>query len=67
MIISYWLVNADRSRVKQFTENTNDEDQFFKYMFIDSGKVNFRWAKEPPVMTSREELKIEFARNEWEN
>tara|TARA_B100000941_G_C27960201_1_gene281215 strand:- start:186 stop:296 length:111 start_codon:yes stop_codon:yes gene_type:complete len=36
-------------------------------MFIDSGKVNFRWAKEPPVMTSREELKIEFARNEWEN
>ena len=39
MTRSYWLVNSNRSRVKRFIENTNNKDQFFKYMFIDSGKV----------------------------
>ena len=34
-------------------------------MFIDSGKVNSTWGKEPPVMTTREELKTEAAREEW--
>ena len=34
-------------------------------MFIDSGKVNSIWGKEPPVMTTREELKTEVAREEW--
>jgi len=33
-------------------------------MFIDSGKVNSIWGKEPPVMTTREELKKEAAREE---
>ncbi len=65
MTRSYWLVNSDRSRVKRFIENTNNKDQFFKYMFIDSGKITSTWGKEPPVMTSREELKIELAREEW--
>ena len=54
---SYWLVNSNRSRVKRFIENTNNKDQFYKYMFIDSGKVTSTWGKEPPVMTTREELK----------
>ena len=62
---SYWLVNSNRSRVKRFIENTNNKDQFFKYIFIDSGKVTSTWGKEPPVMTSREEFKIELAREEW--
>ena len=35
-------------------------------MFIDSGKVSSIWGKEPPVMTSRKELKKEVAREEWE-
>ena len=70
MARSYWLVNSNRSRVKRFIENTNNKDQFFKYMFIDSGKVTSTkvtstWGKEPPVMTTREELKIEKAREEW--
>ena len=65
MTRSYWLVNSHRSRVKRFIENTNNKDQFFKYMFIDSGKIISTWGKEPPVMTSREELKIELARKEW--
>ena len=34
-------------------------------MFIDSGKVTSTWGKEPPVMTNREELKKEAAREEW--
>jgi len=65
MARSYWLVNSNRSRVKRFIENTNNKDQFFKYMFVDSGKVTSTWGKEPPVMTTREELKIEKAREEW--
>ena len=65
MARSYWLVNSNRSRVKRFIENTNNKDQFFKYMFIDSGKVTSTWGKEPPVMTTREELKKDAAREEW--
>ena len=56
MARSYWLVNSNRSRLKRFIEN-NYKDQFFKYMFIDTGKVTSIWGKEPPVITTREELK----------
>jgi len=65
MTKSYWLVNSNRSRVKRFIESTNNKDQFFKYMFIDSGKVT-TWGKEPPVITTREKLKTQAAREEWE-
>ena len=34
-------------------------------MFIDSGKSIGTFGKEPPVLTTREELKIEKAREEW--
>ena len=34
-------------------------------MFIDSGKIVGILGKQPPVMTTREELKIEAARDEW--
>jgi len=33
-------------------------------MFIDSGNVTSTWGKEQPVMTTREELKKEAAREE---
>ena len=36
-------------------------------MFIDSGKVTSTWGKEPPVMTTREELKKDGTREEWKN
>ena len=65
MTSSYWLVNSNRSRVKRFIENKYNQDQFFKYMFIDTGKVTSTWGKEPPVMITREELKKEAAREEW--
>ena len=34
-------------------------------MFIDSGKVTSTQGKEPPFMTTREELKKDAAREKW--
>ena len=34
-------------------------------MFIDSGKIIGTFGKNTPIMTTREELKIEAARAEW--
>ena len=34
-------------------------------MFIDSGRIIGVLGKEPPLMTTREELKVETARDEW--
>ena len=64
---SYYLVNSNRLRIKRFIENTNNKDQFFKYMFMDSGKITSTWSKETPVITTREELKKDVARKEWKN
>ena len=58
----YWLVNSNRSRVKRFIENTKNKDQFFKYMFIDSGKVISTQGKEPHFITTKKELKKYAAR-----
>ena len=64
MAKSYWLVNTNRSRVKRFIENTNNKDQFLEYMFVDSGKVNSKWVKESPAITTREiKVKIEIEKN----
>ena len=56
--MEYWLINSDRSRVKRFSKNKQNKDQFFEYMFIDSGKIVGVLGKEPPVLTTREEVKI---------
>ena len=63
----YWFFNSNRSRVKRFIENTDNKDQFSKYMFIDSGKVSSTWGKEPPVITTREELNKDASGEEWKN
>ena len=63
--MEYWLINSDRSRVKRFSKNKQNKDRFFEYMFIDSGKIVGVLGNEPPVLTTREELKIEKAREEW--
>ena len=34
-------------------------------MFIDSVRIPGALGKEPPLMTTREELKVDKARNEW--
>ena len=56
MARSYWLVNSNRSRVKRFIENRNNKDKFFKYMFIDSGKITSTWGNEPPVIAHQSTL-----------
>ena len=59
---SFWLINSNRSEVKRFIKNRQNKDRFFEYMFVDYGKVVGVLGKEPPVMTKREELKIDNAR-----
>ena len=51
--------------VKRFAKNKQNKDKFFEYMFIDSGKIVGVLGKEPPVLTTREEIKIEDAREAW--
>ena len=63
--MEYWLINSDRSRVKRFSKNKQNKDRFFEYMVIDSGKIVGVLGKEPPVLTTIEELKIEKAREEY--
>ena len=62
---SFWLINSNRSEVKRFIKNRQNKDRFFEYFFVDSGKFTSYLCKEPPVMTKREELKIEKARELW--
>jgi len=61
---NYWLINSNRSRVKRFSKNNQNKDEFFEYMFIESGKILGVLGKEPPLMTTREELKVDKARDE---
>ena len=62
---SFWLVNSNRSGVKRFSKNKQNKDKFFEYMFFDSGKIIGTFGSAAPVLTTREELKIEKAREEW--
>lgn len=61
----YWLINFKRSKVKRFHKNNHNKDEFFEYMFIDSGKIIGVFGEQPPVMTTIEELRIDKAREEW--
>jgi len=65
LIEELWLINSNRSRVKRFSKNNQNKDKFFEYMFIDSGRILGVLGKEPPLMTTREELKADKARDEW--
>ena len=65
MTENFWLINSNRSRVKRFSKNNQNKDKFFEYMFIDSGRILGVLGKEPPLMTTREELKVDKARDEW--
>ena len=65
MTENFWLINSDRSRVKRFSKNNQNKDKFFEYIFIDSGRIIGVLGKEPPLMTTREELKVDKARDEW--
>ena len=63
MARGYWLINSNRSEVRRFTENMANEDKFNKYVFIDNGKIIDVLVKEPPLLQTGEEFKIEESRN----
>ena len=65
MTANFWLINSNRSKVKRFTKNNQNKDKFFEYMFIDSGRIPGVLRKEQPLMTTREEHKVDKARDEW--
>ena len=65
MTENFWLINSNRSKVKRFTKNNQNKDKFFEYIFIDSGRIIGVLGKEPPLMTTREELKVDKDRDEW--
>ena len=67
MTENFWLINSNRSRVKRFSKNDQNKDNFFDYMFIDSGRILGVLGKEPPLMTTREELKVDKARDNRES
>ena len=54
------------TKIKIFHKNKQNIDKFFENIFIDSGKISDLFGQQPPVMTKREELKINEAREEWE-
>jgi len=62
---NFWLINSNRSRIKRFSKNNQNKDKFFEYMFIDSGRILGVMEKESPLMTTRVELKVDKARDEW--
>ena len=62
---NFWLINSNRSRVKRFSKNNQNKDKIFEYMFIDSGRILGVLGIKPPLMTKREELKVDKARDEW--
>ena len=65
MTENFWIINSNRSRVKRFSKNNQNKDKFFEYMFIDSGRILGVLGKNQTLMTRREELKVDKARDEW--
>ena len=49
--------------VKRFSKNNQNKDKFFEYIFIDSERILGVLGKEPPLMTTREELKVDRAKD----
>ena len=65
MTEEFWLIYVNRSRLKRFSKKNENKDKYFEYMFIDSGRILGVLGKEPPLMTTREELNVDKARDEW--
>ena len=64
MTEDFWLINSNRSRIKRFKKDKQNKDKFFEYFFIKSGRIIGILGKEPTLMTAREELKVDTARDE---
>ena len=65
MTEDFWLINSNRSKVKRFSKDNQNKEKCFDYMFIDSGRILSVAGKDAPLMITREELKVDKARDEW--
>ncbi len=61
-----WLLCPNKTEVRRFTKNINNKDKFYEYIFIDSGIIVGSLGENAPLMKTREELKIEVARKEYQ-
>ena len=64
--VEAWLICPNWTEVRRFTNNNNNKDKFFEYMFIDSGIVVGVLGENPPLMKTRKEMKIDNARKEYQ-
>ncbi len=64
MTENFWLITSNRSGLKRFSKNNKKKDKFFEYVFIDFAKILGFLGKGPALMTTREELKVDKARDE---
>jgi len=63
---SYWLINSNKTEVKRFIKNDKNIDEFFEYIFIETGKITGFLGKEPPLMKTSVSVDIELAREIYE-
>ena len=61
-----WLICPNWTEVRRFVKNKKNKDKFFDYMFVDSGIIVGALGEKPPLMKTREEIKIEDARTEYQ-
>ena len=59
MTEDFWLINFNSSTVNRFSKNNLNKDKFFEYMFIDYRIILGVLGKEPPLITTREEIKVD--------
>ena len=59
---SFWLLCPNRTEVRRFQKNHKSEDNFFEYMFIDTGLIVGIYGDKPPLMKTRASVRIEEAR-----
>ena len=64
-----WRILASKFqwiKSKKISQNKQNKDKFFEYIFIDSDKISSLFGQQSHLMIKREELKINEAREEWE-
>ena len=59
---SYWLIDPSKTELKIFTKNDKSIDGVFEYMFVETGKIDGAFGKEPPVITTTISVDIDLAR-----
>ena len=59
---SFLLLCPNRTEVRRFQKNHKSEDNFFEYIFIDTGLIVGIYDDKTPLMKTRVSVKIEQVR-----